>query len=364
MRDSLPRNRGGVPWQHGGQPEQASPFRWYHVVLPVGLSVGVLVYLFWHHEFDWSLLKEFRLSGVGWFWLGMAVLALIVRHGLLMLRLRMLAGATLTWGALFQIVTLWEFGMLLAPMVVGGTAASVILFLREGFSAGRTASLVMTIIFLDHLIFVVLGPVLYWWIPDVFPAGFGGASLEVAFWLGWLVFAVYCLLLGYGIWYRPRSIARLLYGLSRLPGLRRWAKGFRKTARDIYWTALHLRDKGWWFWLEIGILTLGVWSFRFLNASLLVQALVPETGLWDHIVMYGRQTVMWLVLLVMPTPGGAGAAELGFAHLFEEFLPEGWAPLLTLLWRVLSGYIYLVVGAVVLPFWWRRTQLRRKMHTP
>ena len=77
----------------------------------------------------------------------------------------------------------------------------------------------------------------------------------------------------------------------------------------------------------------------------------------DHLLMYARQLVMWIVLLISPTPGASGAAEFAFSGFMSDLLPVGASlVLIALLWRVITYYIYLLAGAVVGPRWVKRTR--------
>lgn len=74
----------------------------------------------------------------------------------------------------------------------------------------------------------------------------------------------------------------------------------------------------------------------------------------DHFLIYARQLVMWVILLISPTPGGSGIAEFAFSGFLEEFSPDGLAGIQATLWRLFSYYPYLIVGSIVLPVWLRR----------
>ncbi|MCB0410779.1 MAG: flippase-like domain-containing protein, partial [Flavobacteriales bacterium] len=78
------------------------------------------------------------------------------------------------------------------------------------------------------------------------------------------------------------------------------------------------------------------------------------TGVSDHFLIYGRQLVMWVIMLISPTPGGAGIAEFAFNGFLKEFIPIGLAGLLVVLWRLISYYPYLLIGSFVLPKWMKR----------
>ncbi len=337
------------------------PFKWYQVAIPVVVGALVIGYMF-YEDFDPAILKGLRWDADMVLWLVIAMLALALRHVAYMGRLRMLTEGTLSWKAAFQGITLWEMATLIAPMVVGGTAAGFFVLLKEQLGVGRTTAIVLTIILIDHLLFVLLAPLLWVLVGSEFliPNGesFLGAGIKLAFWLGWLVFAIYSLILGLGVWGYPEIVEKLLVKAGELPVLKRWREGFRKTAHDIYVTAQELRHKGLAFWLGVFVLTFLGWSLRFLNTNFLVQVVNPELDVTDHVVMYARQVVMWLGMLVMPVPGGAGFAETSFAVLLAEFIPPGMSAVLTLVWRVMGFYVYMLLGVIVLPFWWRRVSRR------
>ncbi|HCT71060.1 MAG TPA: hypothetical protein DF409_08540 [Bacteroidales bacterium] len=81
-------------------------------------------------------------------------------------------------------------------------------------------------------------------------------------------------------------------------------------------------------------------------------------------LIYARQLMMWVIMLVSPTPGGSGIAEYFFPVFLREFIkgPAGdLTTLVALSWRLLSYYPYLIIGAIVLPLWLRRVYLGRKL---
>jgi uncharacterized protein (TIRG00374 family) len=71
---------------------------------------------------------------------------------------------------------------------------------------------------------------------------------------------------------------------------------------------------------------------------------------------------MGIIILLSPTPGGSGIAEYMFTDFLGEFITKGLAPTLGLLWRTLSYYPYIIIGAIILPKWIRsKTGLLKKL---
>ena len=77
---------------------------------------------------------------------------------------------------------------------------------------------------------------------------------------------------------------------------------------------------------------------------------------------------MWIIMLVSPTPGGSGFAEFVFTRYLSDFIPVGAESLtsiavgMAMLWRLISYYPYLFIGAIIFPRWVRKKFGREKGH--
>ena len=65
------------------------------------------------------------------------------------------------------------------------------------------------------------------------------------------------------------------------------------------------------------------------------------------------------MMLVSPTPGGSGFAEYVFKEFLSSYIPVGGGIALALLWRLISYYPYLLIGAIVIPKWINKHFVRR-----
>lgn len=69
---------------------------------------------------------------------------------------------------------------------------------------------------------------------------------------------------------------------------------------------------------------------------------------------------MWVYMLVSPTPGSAGIAEIALAGFFENIVISAqYVALVAIIWRFLTYFPYLFIGAAVLPKWLARTSLKQ-----
>jgi hypothetical protein len=173
------------------------------------------------------------------------------------------------------------------------------------------------------------------------------------------IFAVgYCFILfltstiSYAIFIRPRGFKWILLRVFSLPFLRKWRFGAAETGDDIIITSKELKRKKFSFWLKAFTATFFSWTARYWVVNFLILAFVTVD---EHMLIYARQLVMWVIMLISPTPGGAGVAEIAFSGFLKDFIPLGLAAALALLWRLVSYYPYLFIGAIILPKWLKRT---------
>lgn len=77
--------------------------------------------------------------------------------------------------------------------------------------------------------------------------------------------------------------------------------------------------------------------------------------------------------MVSPTPGGSGLSEWLFSNYYGDLIgTAGMALIMAIFWRLITYYLYLVVGCLVLPSWLRhrirripkQTEIRKLRYPP
>jgi uncharacterized membrane protein YbhN (UPF0104 family) len=84
-----------------------------------------------------------------------------------------------------------------------------------------------------------------------------------------------------------------------------------------------------------------------------------------HAAVLARQLVMWVILLISPTPGSTGIAEILLPAFIGDLTGLGYLALVAVIWRGVTYFPYLFAGALVLPGWLGRTARgagRRQRH--
>lgn len=315
-----------------------------------------------------EILKSIDWSWHTAFWFFVALCCVVARDAGYMYRIRVLTDKTLTWPRAFDTIVLWEFASALTPSIVGGSGIALFILNREGIKMGRSTAVVMVTALLDELFYITMVPVILLIIGtgQLFPVNlekeFFGITFgtQGVFWLGYFFIVTLTTIIALAVFFRPRLFKFVLLQIFRLPFLKRWRYDIIALGNDIIITSKELKGKNARFWIHALGATYFSWTARFILVNVMIMAVVP---VGDHFLLYGRQLVMWVIMLISPTPGGSGLAEFAFTGFLADFIPLGLAGGLAFIWRLLTYYVYIFVGVIVLPRWLRRTaiqQARRK----
>lgn len=293
-------------------------------------------------------------------WILLAIVATALRDLGYIYRIRVLSDGHLSWRQSFNVTFLWEFASALTPSVVGGSGIAMFIVGREGIALGRATAIVLVTALMDELFYVVMVPLVFFGVgmehlfPEQLDHAFWGMPVQAIFWIGYAFILLLVGIIFYSVFFRPRAFKWLLLRIFKLPFLRRWRPQVVKVGEDIETTSRELRGKRKRFWAKAFGATCVSWANRFLVINLIVAAFFVID---DHLLLYARQLIMWVILLISPTPGGSGVAEIAFAGFFRDLLPvAGLVGAIAIIWRLLSYYLYLFMGMIILPRWWRRTR--------
>ena len=323
------------------------------MVIGLGAASYILI-----RDFDADLFQNIRWTYQSTFWLVCAILLMGLRDLAYMYRIRLLTDWELSWLRSFHVIMLWEFASSVTPSVVGGSAIALFIVKKEGISMGRTTAVVFITALLDELFYIFMVPVvvLIAGYKNLFIAeadSFLNSSLGVIglFILGYLFILVLTSIIVYGIFINPRGLKWLLIKLSSWKIFRRWRSHAGRTGDEVIMTSRELRNKPFSFWLKAFGSTLISWTARFWVVNCLILAIVGDVG--NQFLIYARQLLMWVILLISPTPGSSGTAEY-FFPIFLGDIVGNLSEVVAVAWRLISYYPYLFIGVLVLPVWLRR----------
>jgi uncharacterized protein (TIRG00374 family) len=172
--------------------------------------------------------------------------------------------------------------------------------------------------------------------------------------IGYAVILAWVLLVGYGLFFNPEGIRKLIIAIFRLPLIRRWHDSAVKAGDDIVSTSHELKSRSFSFWLKAVTATFLSWTSRYWVVNAILMAFF---AMGDHFLIFARQLVTWIMMIISPTPGGSGFAELIMSRYIADLIPAdpayvgSFALAMAIIWRIISYYPYLVIGALLIPSW-------------
>lgn len=334
------------------------------IILPILIGLGVAAYMLFRN-FDANSFSFIEWSAAAALWIFISILMMVVRDVAYIVRIKILTDQKLSWRQAFEVIMLWEFSSAISPSVVGGTAPAIYFLYKENLSAGESTAVVLVAIFLDELFFILAIPFLLIFFGNIiFPVQdlMHLNQLKYYFWIGYGIIFFYTLLLGYAIFINPFIIKRLLKWLFRFPLIKRWQDPVCLLADQLIETSKWFKTKNYKFWFRSFLATVISWTGRYWVVNFMFMAFFIDSLGWrEHFLIYARQLTMWILLLVSPTPGGTGLAEIFFGDFLGDLIPNlSWVVPLALLWRLISYYPYLFIGAIILPRWVNRVFKKKK----
>jgi uncharacterized protein (TIRG00374 family) len=292
----------------------------------------------------------------------LALLCMIVRDLMYIVRIRILTEKQLSWKDGWHVVMLWEFASSVTPSMVGGSAFAIYFLNMERLSLGKSTAIIFTTAMLDELFYILMVALLLLIlgtnivrVGDTLP--FDPMFL---FYIGYAVIIAMTVGIMLGIFIAPKGIKKLLIKLFSFSFLKKWQPKMAETGDELIAASTELKGKPLGYWAKAFIATALTWTARFMVLNFLILALHPELGfhILQQMLIFAKQLVMWVILLISPTPGASGIAELSFSAFFRHDFPEHTHAAVAVLWRAISYYPYLALGLIILPIWLRKIERR------
>lgn len=333
------------------------------VWVPVLIGLAIVAYLFYSDEEVTTDKLKLIFQASKWS-VVMAFLVLLARDVGYVYRIRTITGKKLTWLSSIYVIILWEFSSAVTPSVVGGTAVAIFILTKEGIKLGKSMAYVMITAILDNLFFVVAAPIIFILVNgEIFPnmaliETKLGRSLPTLFFISYGLIAIYTFIMAFAVLINPRWFKWILLRITGISFLRKWRYQAYEQGNEILVASQELKGKRANYWLKISGATIFIWCARYLMLNFIMESFTDQT-LGNHLTIFARQIVMWITMLISPTPGSSGTAEFFFTQFFKEMLGE-YTFVSNIFWRLMTYYPYLLLGAFFLPKWIRRVFFVKK----
>jgi len=323
----------------------------------MALSLGIVLYIFFSDP-NITTTSLGRIFEAAWMPIFITFLFIFIRGAGYVYRIKTLSIDELSWTDSIYVIVLWEFASAVTPSVVGGTAVAVYILFKQGLPFGKALAFVMLTAILDNLFFLVSAPLaIFLTDGQAFPADGNmqsrlGNSLPYFFYLSYGLIAFYTLVMSYALLIRPRTAKWVLIKVTGLRFLKKWRNDAIVQGDELILASKQLKNKVSTYWYKIIGATIFVWLARYLILNTLITA-YTDLSFADHMLVFARSIIMWILMLISPTPGSSGTAEYFFQEFYQPFLGE-YTFGVSIFWRLLSYYPYLLLGALILPKWIRR----------
>ena len=336
------------------------------IILPTIIGLAVIVYL-GLSQLDFEEFKRINWTTTTFFWILISIAVYLLRHVFLSWRLKILSEDDFGWWKSAELVTILEFATAVSPTNFGGSAVAFFLLIQEHISGARSTAIVIYTIVADTLFFMFSMPILYF----VFGENiFIPSSDEFVVWRGigatlitvWVIMTIYGMLLLWGLFIQPVHLKKFLYFLAKWKIFGKTRHRIKSAGDDIEQSSNRIRYKPASFHYKATIATICSWICRFFSITAILIALSPgmPQSIYDHIILFGRGEALYAVTYYSPTPGGSGVAEIIFYQFYSEYISRGISLLAAVLWRTITYYPYLIIGAIIIPIWIRKILIRRK----
>jgi len=343
------------------QVQLKSMFSFKRVLIPILLGVSFSAFSLLSSDFNFTQLQGVRFSIP---YIILAFILMGVRDLGYIWRLRILTDKQIGWYDAFQVIMLWEFASSVTPSMVGGSAFAIFFINAERIKLGKSTAIVMVTALLDEFFYVIMVAAIL--------LITGNSLLHINttfsfnpmpyFIVGYVFIIVLISIISVGLFVSPHGLKKLLVAIFSLPLLKRWKVKAEKTGDDIIISSQELKGQSWYYWLKAFGATAFSWTARFLVLNCLILASNPnmEFQFGQQLLIYAKQLIMWVILLISPTPGASGIAEFSFSAFFGDLFNGDLQHAVGLIWRAISYYPYLIIGLIVLPLWLAKLEKRRK----
>lgn len=241
----------------------------------------------------------------------------------------------------------------ITPFFSGTLPTQIYLFnknIKYKIPLGKATMIATVIPLLKTLVFAILTPIIFFSFSKTITnyTIFSAILILLAILFSIFLICLFVLAVKY-----PEKIIKIIFRIQEFPYLSKFFKKekvSRLTDKIIFeirrfHKSFYLLKENWFKLLLATLYTIIFWCTFFLIAPLLLWGFNLHFNFSHVLVM---QVIFYFILPFMPTPGGSGTAEVGFASLFSFFVPQHLLGLFVGTWRFTVFYLNMGIGLIVL----------------
>lgn len=321
---------------------------WFALSILFSLSVIIVVFATTFNEETIGYILNFNL-----FFLVLAVAFRLIALVIWGLRIQVMSGPLGYYVPLPHCVNMVLASLLagaITPGQAGGEPVRVHELYRSGVKVGDAAAVVIMERVLDGVILTIMGVLLMTLMTRLFWDSFSPALYLVVI-VAWILMISFLVIPVLGIRY-PEATKKLLMRLVNwlIPKLSWWSSSPENLVEladkeiDNLFGSMSRFTGTARIGLLGGVITTGLfWIVEFLVASFIMMGL----GLGPAVIeSFFFQILIAIVNMIPLTPGSSGITELSTTSLYALIIPTGMIGIFVLLWRFITFYLNIILGAV------------------
>ena len=320
---------------------------WFALSIVFSLAVIIIVFVATFNEETIGYILHFNL-----FFLCLAIFFRLVALVLWGIRIQLMSrslGYRVKLPHCVNMVLAGLFAGTVTPGQVGGEPVRVHELYRSGVKLGDATAVVIMERVLDGIILTFMGVILMTLMASVFLTTFSLAMIILII-VAWIFMLSFVLIPVFAIRYpvgTKRAILKFIAWL--VPKFSRWSASqdsilerADKEINNLFTTMTRFTGTARSGLISGGIVTLLFWITEFLVASVIMMGL----GLGPAIIeSFFFQILIAIINMIPLTPGSSGIVELSTSSLYALLIPSGMIGIFVLLWRFVTFYLNIVLGA-------------------
>ncbi len=248
----------------------------------------------------------------------------------------------LRFSSAFKIAVTTDLGSAVTPTLIGGGPIKLGLLLAKGYSAAKASTLIL-LNAVEDLSFYIIGLVLCFWIAQDSMSIFIYGITDFIWKQRWVLISLVILLVTGSLILKKQGRSLSDFFIDMLPyrlqlKLRNIYIKISESVSELQSIIKFIFKKGKLTFSLSLLILITQWFSKFSVLLILLLALDID---FTWYLIYIKQWLVWLTMIIVPTPGASGGAEAAFYLIFEDSISNDILNLVTSIWRFFTYYYVL-----------------------
>lgn len=327
------------------------------IILPIFFAI--IMTFFVSKNYKSLNTKVFSFEDLNFKYLFISIFFIFLRDFFFALRLNKLTENKITIKKSLMLIGIWDFSSALTPSVAGGGIVIIFLLTKEGLKFSKSLTTIILAALLDNLVFFFFSILGFFSIQRISETELllnlsSKKGIFTIFIIGMLILILYTFFIIFSLWVNPRLMKWYVIKITKIKFLRRFKNFAISQGDNLLIASNEIKSKNKNFWIKVfGYTFLAIFSKYAILNSILYSKL--NINLIENITSFGNQAILWIIMLLSPTPGSSGSSEFFFNVLYNDLLGSDTTKV-QIIWRIFTYYIHILIGIIILFFYMKKNK--------